>query len=96
VVARKAGDDDDWWADGWPDSMAYGNVSKSKSYRHWSDYKSYDQPRDVLSIVRDYPEAVADFLDQYGVDEKELWEYVQSTHSFRSALQRKIGAPMLD
>jgi hypothetical protein len=67
-------------------SGVYGRAYGSNTQPYTGDWSSHlDDDRenarvwDLYSIVREYPEETADFLEQYGVDATELWNHVASS-----------------
>lgn len=53
----------------------YGKVEK-KGWESWDDYAPLPARRELIHLVKDYPEEVADFLDHNGIDDDELWAHI--------------------
>lgn len=62
-------DDCDW-------TRHYGRYSRGWS--QWDDEPEPVRPSSLAKVVRDHPEEVADFLEEYGVTADELWHAVYS------------------
>lgn len=65
----------------------YGDSGYSNGFRYsneeiWDDYPTKDYYKSVISLVKNYPEDVASFLEELGMDFTSLKEYIYKTRGW--------------
>ena len=68
----------DWYGSDWMDTDRLRDSSSSTSYRYRGTMRRYAS-LGLIDIIEKYPEHVADYLEQMGIDETELWDFIEQS-----------------